>query len=84
MDKEMKVMIGGTMRMLKKMNPEKRTWKEVKCEFAQNGMVEAFEEPVSKRDTFLRSERNWFKLDGSPDVAIVKELQHVFSHPAHY
>lgn len=84
MDVEMKVIIAGTMRMLEKMNPGKRKWKEVKCEFKQNGMVEAFGAPVSKREIFLRNERNWFKVDGSPDIKTVKKVQHVFSYPAHY
>jgi hypothetical protein len=76
----MKVMISGTMRMISKIDPGQRTWKAVEGAFQQNEMVETFEEPVNSHDVLLKTKRNSWKTDGSPDIQTVKEVKHLLSH----
>ncbi|XP_024537192.1 uncharacterized protein LOC112348594 [Selaginella moellendorffii] len=75
MDEVLKVCISGTTTLLAKVPPEERTWEKVNSMFMQNPLVEPMGDGISRADKFLNKSSSDFKIDGSPDAAIVKVVQ---------
>jgi len=76
MDKELKVMIAGTMHAIEKIPSDERSWERVLGTMMQNTLLEAdVEGIVDRTDRILKDDTAWFKFDGSPDAAIVKEVE---------
>lgn len=74
MDKELKLMIGITMKKLKAIPPAQRDWKTVLATMNQNGAIKPRGAAFNKNDKYKKEENNFLKTDGSPDPAVVKEV----------
>jgi len=79
MDDELKIMISGTLHLLEKIPPKERTWDKVMSTMMQASLLEPSDGKVDRVDKLLKSGVNVFKFDGSPDAAIVKEVEGWFS-----
>lgn len=77
MDEQLKVMIAGTMRTLKALPADQRSWENVLSKMMQNPLLQAEEagKEVARTDRIIKHGTNVFKFDGSPDAAIVKEVR---------
>ncbi|KAI0768290.1 hypothetical protein BD413DRAFT_565130 [Trametes elegans] len=81
MDRELKVMITGTMRSLRKAREAHSgplEWKTVMETLMQNTLIEPFENEISRSDKIIKEGTNFFKFDGSPDRSIVEEVNSWF------
>ncbi|KAJ3559795.1 hypothetical protein NP233_g11174 [Leucocoprinus birnbaumii] len=82
LDEKLKVVIAGTMRALEKKRAEVQralTWDELISVLMQNSLVEPDDVKIDRSDEFIKpSKLNVFKFDGSPDAAIVKEVENWF------
>lgn len=79
-DEDLKVMIAGTVKTLANIPSSERTWDKIVSTMMQCSIVEPAGEAITRADALIKSGTNVFKFDGSPDVAIVKEvfiLQHL-------
>ena len=74
MDDELKIMIAGTMKTIANIQPENRSWDNIKSALLQNPVIEADGDPVFKADSLNKEGTNVFKTDGSPDDGIVQEV----------
>ncbi|KAL1900762.1 hypothetical protein Cpir12675_000776 [Ceratocystis pirilliformis] len=72
LDSNLKVMIAGTVRMIKKIPPSQRKWKTIEQAFTEKNHVESSGEPVHRKDMLLKKEVHAFKMSGAADVDIVK------------
>lgn len=71
-------MIAGTVKTLASIPSSERTWDKIVSTMLQCSLVEPAGEVITRADTLTKSGTNVFKLDGSPDNAIVKEV-HTYS-----
>ncbi|KAJ3559796.1 hypothetical protein NP233_g11176 [Leucocoprinus birnbaumii] len=82
LDEKLKVMIAGTMRALEKKRADVQralTYEEVISVMRQNSLLESDEATIERSDKLIKpSKMNAFKFDGSPDAAIVKEVENWF------
>ncbi|KAL2886819.1 hypothetical protein HOO65_060649 [Ceratocystis lukuohia] len=61
LDSNLKVMIAGTVRMIKKIPPSQRKWKTIEQAFTENNLVESSGEPVHRKNMLLKKEvKLWF------------------------
>ena len=74
MDDELKIMIAGTMKTIANIQPENRSWDNIKSALLQNPVIEADGDPIFKADSLNKEGTNVFKTDGSPDDGIVQEV----------
>ncbi|KAJ7083765.1 hypothetical protein C8R44DRAFT_753330 [Mycena epipterygia] len=75
LDNELKIMIAGTMRTLDKAPVQQRSWERVLEIMMENPLLEPEASGISRTDKFLKEETNVFKLDGSPDPNIAREVE---------
>lgn len=74
MDDHLKVIISGTMRNLAKLPSNQRTAKNVESVMMNNTLLEPEEKAVERADRIIKDDMNYFKIDGSPDNIVVKEV----------
>jgi hypothetical protein len=74
LDDELKVMISGVIRAISAIPPEQRTWEKVQSSLMESPIMEPGEDAISRADRLLKEGTNVFRIDGSPDHAIVKEV----------
>lgn len=74
MDDNLKVMIAGTMRNLAKLPSNQRTAKNVESVMMNNALLEPEENSVNRSDKIIKDDMNYFKIDGSPDNVVVREV----------
>jgi len=80
MDKELKIMIAGTMRALAAIPEGQRNWDKILSTMMQNPLIEPDGTAhVARNDRFIKAGINVFKFDGSPDAGIVKQVQNWFN-----
>ncbi|KKF93481.1 hypothetical protein CFO_g4167 [Ceratocystis platani] len=70
LDSNLKVMIAGTVRMIKKIPPSQRKWKTIEQAFTENNLVESSGEPVHRKNMLLKKEVHAFKMSGAADVKL--------------
>ncbi|KAI5839050.1 hypothetical protein DFP73DRAFT_587912 [Morchella snyderi] len=77
MDEQLKVMITATTKVISKIPPEERSWEKVISALKNNSLIEPMEGGNIDRtaDPLTKSGTNVFKVDGSPNNAIVKEVE---------
>ncbi|KAF3069754.1 hypothetical protein GL218_07868 [Daldinia childiae] len=73
-DERLKVMIAGAVKTIDKIAPTERTWDRVVGAMMQCPLMEPDGEAIKRTDKLIKSGINVFKFDGSPDIAIVKEV----------
>ncbi|CAM9652884.1 unnamed protein product, partial [Choristocarpus tenellus] len=77
MDDELKVIIATTTRLIANMGD--KSWKNVASALSKNELLELMpDSEVNRVDKLSKSGTAAFKFDGSPDRAIVKEVQSWF------
>jgi hypothetical protein len=74
LDDQLKIIIAGTMRALAKVPSQQRSWEKVLEVMMQNPLLQPDESGISRADKILKEETNVFKVDGSPDQNIVREV----------
>jgi hypothetical protein len=78
-DDKLKVIIAGTMRALEARRKQgELSWDDVMSTLMQNPLLEPSDGKVDRADKLIKSGTNVFKFDGSPDAAIVKEVESWF------
>lgn len=87
MDDALKIVIMGTLKALKKIPEENRSWNTVLGAMMQNPLVKlkAGAHIVDKEDRFDNSNINVFRFDGSPERAVVQKVRLLFpcTHGVH-
>ncbi|MEG4440520.1 hypothetical protein QUB47_01525 [Microcoleus sp. AT9_B5] len=80
MDEKLKVLIAGTVRELQKVPSNNLSWEEVISIFNQNSLMERVgNSEISKTDKLIKDYgTSFFKIDGSPDTSVVKEVESWF------
>jgi len=78
MDDHLKIMIAATMKSLSQLKPEDRSWDRVMSNMMQNPLLEPSTDALNRADKLIKHEAHNFKFDGSPDAAIVKEVESWF------
>ncbi|KAH9886198.1 hypothetical protein C8Q73DRAFT_282765 [Cubamyces lactineus] len=80
MDKELKVMIAGTMHALEKERKkgEGIPWETVVSVMTQNPLLEPNGDEIVRSDKLIKEGHGLFKFDGSPDQAIVEQVNSWF------
>lgn len=76
LDDELQIMIAGTMKTLAKIPDQDRSWDKLMSALLQNPLMEPDGPPIFKADSLSKGDTNVFKVDGSPDSAIVREVSH--------
>ena len=80
MDENMKVMIAGTMRALRKASGNgPLTWDKVMATMSQCPVLEAADGKVDRSGHLYKDSKAWFRLDHSPREGIVQEVRHLDS-----
>ncbi|KAI0330041.1 hypothetical protein GY45DRAFT_795182 [Cubamyces sp. BRFM 1775] len=81
MDEQLKVMISGTMRALEKerQKGENISWETVVSVMTQNPLLEPFGDEIVRSDKLIKEGNGFFKFDGSPDRAIVEQVNSWFA-----
>ena len=77
MDEQLKVMIAGTMRLLKS-HKEKHgamDWQTINSLFMQNSLLEPFDKEIVRSDKLIKEDTSFFKFDGSPSKSVVEEVR---------
>jgi hypothetical protein len=75
MDSELKVILSGTIDTLKNIPAKDRTWGRILEAMQRNSLLETTQNDETTRLRSLTKERSHtFKFDGSPDPAIVREV----------
>ncbi|KAJ7083763.1 hypothetical protein C8R44DRAFT_991939 [Mycena epipterygia] len=75
LDDQLKIMIAATMRALAKVSVQQRSWEKVLEIMMQNPLLEPEASGISRADKLVKEETNVFKVDGSPDHNIVREVE---------
>jgi hypothetical protein len=77
MDEKLKILIAGTVRELQKLPSDQLSWDKVVSIFNQNSLMERMgNSEINKSDKLIKDRgTSAFKFDGSPDAAIVKEVE---------
>ncbi|KAI5238035.1 hypothetical protein E4T42_09077 [Aureobasidium subglaciale] len=79
LDDGLKIMIAGTTKLIGSIDPAQRSWdKVVEC-CMQNPLMEPDGEAISHHDQYVKNSSHDFKVDGSPDNAIVQEVTSWFN-----
>ncbi|KAI0374519.1 hypothetical protein BV20DRAFT_977162 [Pilatotrama ljubarskyi] len=81
MDDELKVMISGTMRTLKKARAAARgplDWETIVSVLMQNTLLEPFDAEIVHDDKLIKENTNFFKFNGEPDQGVVEEVNSWF------
>ncbi|KAI0329992.1 hypothetical protein GY45DRAFT_1251649 [Cubamyces sp. BRFM 1775] len=80
MDDELKVMIAGTMRALEKERKkgEGISWETVVSVMTQNPLLEPNGDEIVRSDKLIKEGHGLFKFDGSPDQAVVEQVNSWF------
>ena len=77
MDEGLKIILSGTLRMLRNIPEHQRTWETIMAAVRQNSLLETTPpDEVTRVDSLIKEGQNTFKCDGSPDPAIVKEVSY--------
>ncbi|KER00912.1 hypothetical protein AUEXF2481DRAFT_25191 [Aureobasidium subglaciale EXF-2481] len=72
-------MIAGTTKLMGSIDPAQRSWdKVVEC-CMPNSLMEPDGEAISHHDQYVKNSSHDFKVDGSPDNAIVQEVTSWFN-----
>jgi hypothetical protein len=74
LDDELKIMIAATMRLLATVPVQQRTWEKMLELMIQNPLLEPEASGISRAERLVKEETNFFKLDGSPDPNVVREV----------
>lgn len=80
LDDQLKIMIDGTMQALVKMPPQQRSWEKVLEVMMQNPLLEPEASGISRADKLIKEETNFFKVDGSPHLDVVREVNKTNYH----
>ncbi|KAF9189338.1 hypothetical protein BGZ49_003822 [Haplosporangium sp. Z 27] len=81
MDDKLKIMIAGTTREIEKLSIDQRTWENVTSIMAQNALVEPLDDGIARSDKLIKDYgSSAFKLDGSSDNNIVREVHTWFTN----
>jgi len=76
MDNGLKVILSGTLRTLRNIPEGDRTWDTIMQAVRQNALLETTPpDEVTRVDSLIKEGQYTFKFDGSPDAAIVKEVE---------
>ena len=77
MDEKLKILIAGTVRELQNIPTYKLAWDKVVSIFNQNSLMERIgQSEINNSDKLIKDRgTSAFKFDGSPDAAIVKEVE---------
>ncbi|KAJ7234292.1 hypothetical protein C8J57DRAFT_1729207 [Mycena rebaudengoi] len=75
LDDQLKIMIDGTMQALVKIPPQQRSWEKVLEVMMQNALLEPAASGISRADKLIKEETNFFKVDGSPHLDVVREIE---------
>ncbi|KAJ7200675.1 hypothetical protein B0H12DRAFT_1036650 [Mycena haematopus] len=75
MDNNLKIMIAATMRALAKVPPQQRSWEKVLEVMMQNPLLVTDETGTSRAEKLVKDETNFFRVDGSPDPNVVREVE---------
>ncbi|KAJ7839489.1 hypothetical protein B0H13DRAFT_1911236 [Mycena leptocephala] len=78
LDDELKIMIAGTMRLLATVPVQQRTWEKMLELMMQNLLLEPEVSGISRAEKLVKDETNFFKVDGSPDPNVVREVENWF------
>ena len=80
MDEKLKVLIAGTVRALQAIPENELSWEKVQSVFSQNPLMERVgNSEIRKTDKIIKDRgTSAFKFDGSPDAAIVREIESWF------
>ncbi|KAG0050057.1 hypothetical protein BGZ83_005178 [Gryganskiella cystojenkinii] len=79
MDEKLKVIIAGTTRAIEKLPHDQRSWENVTSTLAQNSLLKPLDDGIARSDKLIKDGTNFFKVDGSPDPTIVKEVNSWFT-----
>jgi hypothetical protein len=74
LDDQLKIMIAGTMRALATVPAQQRTWEKILEVMMQNPLLEPDASGISRAEKLVKDETNFFKVDGSPDPHVVREV----------
>ncbi|ROT37486.1 hypothetical protein SODALDRAFT_325084 [Sodiomyces alkalinus F11] len=77
LDDHLKIMMSGTMKSLAKL--ENKDWASVVGTMMQNPLLETDGSEIDRSDMLIKDSVADFKFDGSPDSAIVSEVQSWFT-----
>ncbi|GAB1312313.1 hypothetical protein MFIFM68171_02523 [Madurella fahalii] len=77
-DSRLKVMIAGAVKTIAQIPAADRTWDRIVAALMQCPLMEPDGDAVKRTDKLIKSGVNVFRFDGSPDTAIVKEVQSWF------
>ncbi|KAI3617015.1 hypothetical protein WG66_004279 [Moniliophthora roreri] len=80
-DEKLKIMISDTMKMLDEYrnDVDEMDWDCIMGFFMRNSELEPIGPKVRSVDKFIKKDRNFFKVDGSPDQAVVEEVKSWFT-----
>ncbi|KAF9273695.1 hypothetical protein BGZ68_001285 [Mortierella alpina] len=79
LDDKLKVIIAGTTRAIEKLPSDQRSWDNVTSTIAQNSLLQPLDHGIDRSDKLIKDGVNFFKVNGSPDPTIVKEVQAWFT-----
>jgi hypothetical protein len=74
LDDELKIMIAATMRLLATVPVQQRTWEKMLELMIQNPLMEPEASGISRAEKLVKEGTNYFKVDGSPDPDVVREV----------
>jgi hypothetical protein len=74
LDDELKIMIAATMRLLATVPVQQRSFEKMLELMIQNPLLEPEASGVSRAEKLVKEETNVFKVDGSPDPDVVREV----------
>ncbi|KAL6300015.1 hypothetical protein BKA93DRAFT_741383 [Sparassis latifolia] len=77
-DEKLKVMIVGTTKLIAKMPPHKRSWDNIVSVLMQNPLIEPLDDGISRADKLIKEGVHFFKFDGAPELAVVREVHNWF------
>ena len=77
LDEDLKIMIAGTMKLLAKHTD--RSWQGVLSTMMQNPFIEPDGATIERSEMLIKNSASDFKFDGSPDAAVVREVQAWFT-----
>ncbi|KAJ7915181.1 hypothetical protein B0H13DRAFT_1872275 [Mycena leptocephala] len=78
LDDELKIMIAVTMRLLATVPVQQRSFEKMLQLMIQNPLLEPEASGVSRAEQLVKEETNVFKVDGSPDPDVVREVENWF------
>ena len=74
LDEDILVMTAAALKDLESIKVEDRSFDSVLSSFMQNTLMEPDGEPTHRSDRLIKTSKDVFKFDGSPDAAIVQEV----------